>query len=460
MSYECELYDYQLVRDSLEQLYKARKADDKAQMAWLLRSTLHRDLGGMGNPRLFERCYLGTKDLIEQYVEEVLYQLRYLSTENIPGLGQDEKVTLFTAIRQAFGRSALLLSGGGGLGIFHFGLLKTLHERRMLPRIISGSSVGSLVASLICVTPEEELEALLSGDSADVAPPLSDHIECSSLAFYFIHGTLADVEVLKECCRANFGDLTFQEAYDRTRRILNITINPPDAMEAPRLLNYLTAPNVVIWSAACASCALSGLFDPVEVLAKDRNGALHPWNPSGQTWSDAINVTDSRTDSSAMSIPAISCIPGSMHTDLPMDRLSELFNINHFIVCQVNPHILPFLRNAWIWNSALPRMVASEVSYRLEQLASWGLMPSSLNNLRTVLAQKYMGDITIIPDITADDYLKIISNPTPEHFQHALKVGQLATWPKMSLIENHCVIELALDDIVHRLRGCEQWTLQ
>ena len=88
---------------------------------------------------------------------------------------------------------------------------------------------------------------------------------------------------------------------------MNITVNPPDAvsptyqkpysssliavlpraqMEAPRLLNYLTAPNVVIWSAACASCALSGLFSPVEVLAKDRYGNLHPWNPSGQTWSD------------------------------------------------------------------------------------------------------------------------------------------------------------------------------
>ena len=35
--------------------------------------------------------------------------------------------------------------------------------------------------------------------------------------------------------------------------------------EVPRLLNYLTAPNVVIWSAACASCALGGLFAPVEV---------------------------------------------------------------------------------------------------------------------------------------------------------------------------------------------------
>jgi len=58
---------------------------------------------------------------------------------------------------------------------------------------------------------------------------------------------------------------TAQEAYNRTHRILNITVNSRDQLEAPRLLNYITSPNVVIWTAACASCALSYLFDPVEV---------------------------------------------------------------------------------------------------------------------------------------------------------------------------------------------------
>ena len=56
--------------------------------------------------------------------------------------------------------------------------------------------------------------------------------------------------------------------------------------EAPRLLNYLTAPNVVIWSAACASCALTGLFEPVEIVAKNKDGELYPWSPPGQKWSD------------------------------------------------------------------------------------------------------------------------------------------------------------------------------
>jgi hypothetical protein len=42
----------------------------------------------------------------------------------------------------------------------------------------------------------------------------------------------------------------------------------------PRLLNYLTYPNVLIWSAAVASCAIPGVFNPVELFAKDPNGVL------------------------------------------------------------------------------------------------------------------------------------------------------------------------------------------
>jgi TAG lipase/steryl ester hydrolase/phospholipase A2/LPA acyltransferase len=33
---------------------------------------------------------------------------------------------------------------------------------------------------------------------------------------------------------------------------------------------------------------------------------------------------------------------GSMEADLPMQQLSEMFNINHFIVSQANPHAVMF----------------------------------------------------------------------------------------------------------------------
>lgn len=35
-------------------------------------------------------------------------------------------------------------------------------------------------------------------------------------------GVIFDVEVLKDCVRSNIGDVTFQDAYNRTRRILYV----------------------------------------------------------------------------------------------------------------------------------------------------------------------------------------------------------------------------------------------
>lgn len=42
------------------------------------------------------------------------------------------------------------------------------------------------------------------------------------------------------------GNYTFQEAFDRTGRIINITVAPQNDYDPPRLLNYLTAPHVCV----------------------------------------------------------------------------------------------------------------------------------------------------------------------------------------------------------------------
>lgn len=49
-----------------------------------------------------------------------------------------------------------------------------------------------------------------------------------------------------------------------------------------RLLNYLTAPNVLVWSAALASCAIPGVYAPVELMKKDeKTGKLSPYMEGG-----------------------------------------------------------------------------------------------------------------------------------------------------------------------------------
>jgi TAG lipase/steryl ester hydrolase/phospholipase A2/LPA acyltransferase len=49
---------------------------------------------------------------------------------------------------------------------------------------------------------------------------------------------------------------------------VNITVAPINETDPPRLLNYLTAPHVVVWSAAVASCSVPGIFDPHSLIVK------------------------------------------------------------------------------------------------------------------------------------------------------------------------------------------------
>jgi TAG lipase/steryl ester hydrolase/phospholipase A2/LPA acyltransferase len=57
----------------------------------------------------------------------------------------------FAETRHALGRTALLLSGGARLGTYHLGVIKCLREQALLPRIIAGSSAGSIFAALLGV---------------------------------------------------------------------------------------------------------------------------------------------------------------------------------------------------------------------------------------------------------------------------------------------------------------------
>lgn len=74
------------------------------------------------------------------------------------------------------------------------------------------------------------------------------------------------------------GSLTFKEAYERTGRAMNVTVVPADRHSPTILLNHLTAPNCVIWSAIIASAAVPGILNPVVLMSKDRDGQLRPHN--------------------------------------------------------------------------------------------------------------------------------------------------------------------------------------
>merc|ERR1719163_1101343 len=69
----------------------------------------------------------------------------------------EEKLAFFYETKHSFGRCALLLSGGASMGMYHFGVIKALHLNGLLPRIIAGTSAGSIVVGAIAVRTDEEL---------------------------------------------------------------------------------------------------------------------------------------------------------------------------------------------------------------------------------------------------------------------------------------------------------------
>jgi TAG lipase/steryl ester hydrolase/phospholipase A2/LPA acyltransferase len=304
---------------------------------------------------LYEKTHVGTKLLLEDYIDEVTKQLNFICDVDIEDFTIHEKLEFFRNTQKSFGRTALLLSGGGTFGLYHVGIIKSLCEQKLLPKIISGSSAGAIVAAMFGTRTDKEIHLLSEPENINwnfFERENQKGLRFTKISRLLKQGVVFDIEVFNECMKSNIGDITFAEAYNRTGRILNITVSSSTNFEMPRILNYLTAPNVLIRTAVVASSAVPFLFSSAPLLAKDVYRNIVPWNPSGHQWID-----------------------GSVEGDLPMQRISELFGVNHYCVSQVNPHIIPFLNNSHQKSNVLTRAVSSiasivnaEFQHRLRQV--------------------------------------------------------------------------------------------
>ena len=288
-------------------------------------------------------------------------------------------------------------------------------------------------------------------------------------------GYFLDVTVLEECVRANVGDLTFEEAYNRSKRVLNITVATEGQGGVPTLLNYLTAPNVVsvgftypcqtigvyqgltllqlIWTAAVASNAASASLyghRKTTLLCKDANGHIVPWAPANTTdfhhWTHAsYNDRDS-----------------------PLRRIAELFNVNHFIVSQARPYLIPFLQsdmhgpsllksrgNTTQLSAFLVRMVGLEIRHRLRQLDTLRLLPASIRRF-LVDEQVPAAHMTLVPEVTATDFVRLLETPTRETVNYWILRGERSVWPAVAALRIRCAVENELDrsyQVVRKLKA-------
>eukprot|EP00611_Tribonema_gayanum_P006165 TRINITY_DN15455_c0_g1_i8.p2 TRINITY_DN15455_c0_g1~~TRINITY_DN15455_c0_g1_i8.p2 ORF type:complete len:433 (-),score=115.96 TRINITY_DN15455_c0_g1_i8:160-1458(-) len=375
-------YDWQLIRTRLTQIRQYRDTRQIVKLVRHLRQGLHWNLGNTANPVLYNHAYIGTKRLIETYLAEVAASLQFIADGHFPELPASEKLRFFRETAASFGRSALMLSGGATLGLFHVGVVKALVREDLLPDVISGSSAGSIVASVVGTRAPDELESLLDPDNSyyHFWKPLG-------LGEMWRKGAMMDQKQIALGIARNTHDLTFEESYARSGRIVNITVSPAGSNQQPRLLNYLTTPYLYLREAVLASSAVPLLFPPVQLMTKDEHGDRVPYMPSLR-WTD-----------------------GSLKSDLPGIRLRRLHNVNHFIVSQTNPHVIPFLRDLHrdggvtgaVRDAALGAIRSGAQS--VLGLGRFGLPLSGvrqqIDNASSILDQDYRGHITILPMYSA-----------------------------------------------------------
>jgi predicted acylesterase/phospholipase RssA len=424
---------YNLLASHTQTLQDLIHHNDHLNLAIFIKESLYRTIGELDGPHLYQQALCGTKKVIEQYLNTVVIALNTLCDHPIPGLSEDAKLTLLLQAEKNFGRPALMLSGGGTFGIFHNGVIKALLDHDLLPKVISGTSMGSITAGILATHHDHEIISLLSKPDDSHYQPLKK----LSLRSAWSHKALLDPTQLQECLAANIGDYTFIEAFNKTGREVSITVSPARAGLKPRILNHQTAPNVLIISAAKASCSVPGLFPASQLEQRSPEGKITPYL-EGELWVD-----------------------GSFANDIPRQRISRLNNVNYFIVSQANPHIVPFIshRQKSGITATVKEIVTTSIlaqSNTLLKVARRRLIQqpwrSWLNHASLFLDQDYLGDVNIHPNFPPNWYLKFMINPSNDERDYLLKMGEHSTWPKLAIIKDQTLISNTLQGCISRLQ--------
>mmetsp|Transcript_12226 Transcript_12226/g.49244 ORF Transcript_12226/g.49244 Transcript_12226/m.49244 type:complete len:755 (+) Transcript_12226:70-2334(+) len=356
---------------------------------------------------------------------------------------------LLAAARDSYGRTVLSLSGGAVLGTYHFGVARALHAEHLLPDVVNGTSAGAIVAAFICTRTDAELERDLWDDNA-----LKEHLVCfdrtpwECAVSYWRHGVAYDRDSWRDICRwfANDGtesgvkDMTFLDAFKRTRRRLAITVCAKGKRAPPVLLTHLTSPHVVIASAITATAGVPGLIAPTVLLEKDPETGAVAAQPGGEAYFD-----------------------GSIASDIPTIGLKEAFNAQFVIASQVNPHVVPMLYHAhgaagepsrWsaprrsedAWRggfvlAALELFLRSDMLAKLQYLRDVDASPGWTGRL---LTQNFEGHVTIVPNLHVTDYVYLATNPDKRRLARYLREGRVATYQKLAMIRTRMAVERAI----------------
>ncbi|KAK0468400.1 patatin-domain-containing protein [Desarmillaria tabescens] len=427
-------YDWRLIKKVGRSLKMLREKKDARGCLGVLETCIRANFAGIESSRLYSETFLGTKDLLESYLDEQEKALEYI--RETPDLSIDEKKKFFKSANTNLGISALCLSGGAALGYYHYGVVRAFLDADLLPRVITGTSAGGLIAALTACHTDEELKVLLVPKLADKLTACDEPFSVWSRRLWETGARFDSVIWARKSTWFTRGSMTFKEAYLRTGRILNITVIPADRHSPTKVLNYVTAPDTIIWSTLLASAAVPGIMNPVVLMQKLKDGSAVPWN-----WGSRFK-------------------DGSLRVDIPLQALNLYYNVTHPVVSQVNPHVHLFFfaprgspgrpvahykGKGWRGNfvlSAAEQWLKHELTKNFKVIRDLELLPEILGqDWSSIFLQRFEGAITIWPKTRASDWARILEDPDPQNLDRMMKVGKLVTWPKLHMIGNRMRIE-------------------
>lgn len=422
------LYDYYNINNRLQNLRRLAEERDDEGLLFTLHEGIHGNMAGIGRSALYREAKCGTKHLIEDYVAEVCTALDHLARTRSKGTRWTERLEFFKRASHCYGRSALMLSGGGALGNFHFGVLKALVERQLCPVVISGASAGACVAAIVGTHSDQEfLDMFKRGRLARQIARDHNRVMRAKAG----EGRM-NLRALKKNLSRIIPDMTFLEAYEKTGRSINISISPAEPRQNSRLLNHIASPNVTIQSAVLASTALPGFLPSVQLEARDVKGSIKPYLPS-RRWID-----------------------GSFSHDLPAQRLARMYGVNHFMVSQVlpglggepdsNAGVRQILQDAYV--AGAKQVFRGSVNALQRRFDVGPRIGTVLNTANAIIDQRFSGDINIIPGYGFSAIRPLAKTLSVDDTAASIKAGERATWMKVPMIDTTTSIGRTLDRIL------------
>ncbi|KAF2484268.1 acyl transferase/acyl hydrolase/lysophospholipase [Neohortaea acidophila] len=457
------LYHWQQLKQRIANIENALIAEDFNSALCLLQFGLVRGLGNIADERLYNRVYSGTKWLIKEYMDAMANLLDNFFEGHWKGgtLPQQSKMNYAERFRIAYSKTALVLQGGSIFGLYHIGVMKALHERDLLPKVILGTGTGALMAVLVGTCKDADLPNLLNGRMLDLTafaarerqPPPEWYdvfaIFCKRLKRFYDSGYVLDKDALEKCVRDNVGDMTFREAHQLTGRIISISIEC-DSPGTPNCLNYITTPHILLRTAALASNESDPDIAPAMIKEKNSRGEIRDWSLNDET--PAFRKLRRKRQRR---------MPIKDDVNAPLQRISQLENVNHFIISQARPYLVPFLApslhrsngprqhsSPWSLTSLkdwLIHAIGKDLAHRMHQVDRiWGLP----RRLRRFLIDERVPfrSLTMVPEVMPSDFLRLLRNPRQAEIDYWIRLGEKSVWPCVAALKVRCEIEFSLEE--------------